>query len=271
MEHTEKLYLQNTHLFHCRSTILHQGQDDRGNYVLLDRTVFYPQGGGQPSDEGVMEGEVRMRVLHVSHVHGEIRHYMDLDKDVGGSMVGMDVDCSVNPEKRRLHARYHSAAHLLSNVVEGLYPTLRALKGHSFPREAYMEFSEGAEGIVGDHGISDPSAKSHPTPLRGSSTPVQEHALSIDAHTLADALAQEIRKNSPTKVFEMDPRTFEQKFYALPHPVPENKTFRGVQMGDFPPIPCGGTHCVSTEEIGSIILGKIKNKRKLWRISYALG
>ena len=70
---TEKLYDGQVELTEARVRVIEQGKDDRGQYVALDRTKFYPEGGGQPADTGTI-GEVA--VTDVQTVAGEIRHYV---------------------------------------------------------------------------------------------------------------------------------------------------------------------------------------------------
>ena len=50
-------YLENTYLFECTSVIKQIENDEKGTYVVLDSTIFYPQGGGQPTDYGTITGD----------------------------------------------------------------------------------------------------------------------------------------------------------------------------------------------------------------------
>ena len=231
---TELLYLNDTYLFDCEAKILGQAQDDRGAYLVLDRTIFYPQGGGQPSDQGNIKAEeFNVEVTHVRQVDGEIRHYVNTV--LNDIKVNKAVSCVVDKNRRLLNARYHTAAHLLGNAVEKIYPMLKAMKGHSFPQEAYLEFS-------------------------GSEIP--------DISEVMNNLQQAIEADLATQIFEIDHMAFEEKFYKLPYKIPENKTFRVMQIGDYLPVPCGGTHLNHLAEIGTIKLGKIKAKNGLVRVSY---
>jgi alanyl-tRNA synthetase len=233
---TKQLYLTNTYLFETAAEIIGQAADEKGTYILLDCTVFYPQGGGQPSDQGIIKGEgFKLNVLQVRQNENEIRHYIDFIPNT--VLVGSKIICVLDEDRRILNARYHTAAHLLGNIVELIYPSLKATKGHSFPKEAYVEFQ-------GD--------------------------MVADYNEVTEALKEVISKNLVSKIFEIDPVSFEEKFYKLPYQIPSNKAFRVMQIGHLLPVPCGGTHLANTEEIGNIVLGKIKAKKSITRITYEL-
>lgn len=72
----------------------------------------------------------------------EIRHYVPSDLDLE-NLKNITVNIKIDNSRRLLNARYHTAAHLLGNVVENMYPDLKAFKGHySFPGEAYVGFAD---------------------------------------------------------------------------------------------------------------------------------
>jgi alanyl-tRNA synthetase len=231
---TIQLYLQDTYLFHCEGLILETGEDEKGSFMILNQTVFYPQGGGQPSDQGLIKNDhLEAPVILVRQIKDEIRHYTPLSPNE--IPINSRVDCFVNKERRLLNSRYHTAAHLLGNITELVYPQLKAIKGHSFPHEAYVEF--------------------------------QGNKM-IDSSLIETTIEEAIARNDNTEIFEIDSASFEQKFYKLPYHIPETKKFRALQIGDMLPVPCGGTHLHSIREIGCISIGKIKAKNNIVRISY---
>jgi alanyl-tRNA synthetase len=231
---TEQLYLQNTYLMETDASIVGCGEDPNGNYFFLDRTVFYPQGGGQPCDRGEIScGDFAYSVDDVRRVGDEIRHYVQTSPGGGNRRV----KCSVDGKRRLLNARYHSAGHLLGNVAEALCPDLRAVKCHAFPGEAYVAFQGG--------GMPDGGQ-------------LQE--------LLRGAIGQKLEIRS----FEANRRLFEPNPHGLPGEIPGDKAFRAVQIGNYGPIPCGGTHVASVEEIGEIFLGKIRRKDGVLRLAYGV-
>lgn len=227
-------YLTDTYQFELKTFITAKREDEKGIYILLDQTLFYPQGGGQPCDEGVIKGNsFSLEVYFVKAIEDEIRHY--INADINCTLENETVLCLLDKERRLLNAKYHTAAHLLGNIVGIIYPSLIAIKGHSFPNEAYVEF-------------------------QGDVLPDQEK--------LQEELNQAIKSEYKTTVFESNPLLFEKEFYKLPYHIPDHKKFRVVQVGSFPPIPCGGTHLANVSEIKTFNIGKIKSKKGVIKISY---
>lgn len=91
---------------------------EEGFRVVLDETVFFPEGGGQPADVGVLYAEpaAAARVRDVQEENGEIVHYTDCFLKPGSRVRG-----SIDWEKRLLHMRRHSGEHVLSGTICGLY------------------------------------------------------------------------------------------------------------------------------------------------------
>ncbi len=86
---------------------------ERGpNYVVLDRTAFYAEGGGQPFDTGNMEWKGgSTRVLDVVKEGGEVRHHVREIPPID------DVRAEVDWDRRHAHMRMHTAQHLLSGLA----------------------------------------------------------------------------------------------------------------------------------------------------------
>ncbi|MDR1433235.1 MAG: alanyl-tRNA editing protein [Puniceicoccales bacterium] len=231
-----QLFAENSYIFEAATKVISIAVDEKGTYLVLDRTVFYPQGGGQPSDVGTIK--CRDIVLDLTSVRkdGEIiKHY------IGGKyteiLTGEDCLCALDGVARTLHMRYHSAGHLLSNVAESICNGIVATKAHCFPNEAYVEFT-------------------------GTGTCERDAA--------TDAMKMAIEANLPIAIFETNCEDFEKRFYKLPYPMPPKEILRTVQIGNYKPIPCGGTHLASTIEIGNFEVTKIKNKNGNLRISFAV-
>ena len=85
-----------------------------GKYIVLDKTVFYPKGGGQPNDAGVlMKGDEEYPVVFVGKFEGRISH--EISKE--GLKEGDKVIGRIDWERRHRLMRMHTTAHLLSAIV----------------------------------------------------------------------------------------------------------------------------------------------------------
>jgi Ser-tRNA(Ala) deacylase AlaX len=102
-------YERDTYLRELDTEILEAGQDEGGQWVRLADTLFYPEAGGQPADQGWI-GEVRVR--DVRHVEGGIRHYTERPVDAAGS-----VHLRLDWERRFDHMQHHTGQHLLTAIA----------------------------------------------------------------------------------------------------------------------------------------------------------
>lgn len=108
---TKALYLEDSYLKECDATVFSVKD---GKYVVLDQTIFYPKGGGQPWDTGkiLRENEV-YNVVYVGKFSGEISHEVDRP----GLKEGDKVHCVLNWERRYKLMRSHTAAHLFASLL----------------------------------------------------------------------------------------------------------------------------------------------------------
>jgi Ser-tRNA(Ala) deacylase AlaX len=85
-----------------------------GKYVILDQTIFYPKGGGQPCDTGkIIKGKEIYNVVYVGKFSGEISH----EVDHAGLEAGDEVTCALNWYRRYKLMRSHTAAHVLASLL----------------------------------------------------------------------------------------------------------------------------------------------------------
>jgi misacylated tRNA(Ala) deacylase len=108
---TRTLYLENSYLRECDSTVI-SVKDKK--YVVLNQTIFYPRGGGQPWDTGkILRGEEEFKVVYVGKFSGEISHEVDRE----GLREGDSVHCFLNWERRYKLMRSHTAAHVFASLL----------------------------------------------------------------------------------------------------------------------------------------------------------
>ena len=105
---TEKLYYADAYLRRFTATVLDCQEVKNGFKVVLDRTAFYPEGGGQPADHGNING---IAVTDVHEKDGVIFHTCESAVEIGTSVVG-----SIDWARRFDHMQQHSGEHILSGI-----------------------------------------------------------------------------------------------------------------------------------------------------------
>ncbi len=105
---TEKLYYQDPYQFEFQARVL-SARDENGRLgVILDRTCFYPEGGGQPADLGFLND---CPVRDVQQVGNDVVHFVEK------SFTGLEVHGSVDPDRRRDYMQQHTGQHILSQSL----------------------------------------------------------------------------------------------------------------------------------------------------------
>lgn len=110
---TEKLYYSDSHLKTFSARVVSCEEAGDHYLVALDRTAFYPEGGGQPGDRGTL-GSVR--VLDTHERHGVILHSTDTPLTPGVTVTG-----EIDWERRFDHMQQHSGEHMVSGLICGHY------------------------------------------------------------------------------------------------------------------------------------------------------
>ncbi|OAS16398.1 alanyl-tRNA editing protein [Paenibacillus oryzisoli] len=109
---TNKLYYKNAYQQEWQTTIIQKMEREDGQYVLLEKTAFYPHGGGQPCDAGNING---IPVLDVLLEEDEVLHKLArMPEDT-------QVNCKLDWQLRFDHMQQHSGQHLLSAVCRDLF------------------------------------------------------------------------------------------------------------------------------------------------------
>ena len=106
---TEKLYYADPFLTDFTATVLDCQPGKNGYLVTLDRTAFYPEGGGQPADHGVLDGAV---VTDVHEKNGVILHNVDRAVEIGKTVTG-----TIDWGRRFDHMQQHSGEHICSGLI----------------------------------------------------------------------------------------------------------------------------------------------------------
>jgi misacylated tRNA(Ala) deacylase len=222
---TEKLYLTDSYLTECDSQII----EIIGNFITLNKTVFYPLGGGQPNDTGkLIHNEKEFQVMSVKNSESKVLHELN---SVEGLNSGDKIKAIIDWNKRFNLMKMHSAAHILSKVINS--ETGALFTGNQLgEKESRLDFS----------------VKEFNRELLNS---FELKANEVINQNLVVSVSFMERK----KAFEL-PELFRLK-NVLPKELP---VFRIVSIGKFDIQADGGTHVKNTSEIGSIKITKLKNK-----------
>lgn len=218
---TELLYLKDSYLREFDACVL----EILENSVVLDKTAFYYQGGGQPCDFGVLGGR---KVLEIVKREGKVFHKLD---SAQGLKVGEKVHGAIDWERRYWFMKMHSSAHIMAGVI--FKETEKMITGNQLGKpESRMDFNtENYE---------------------------PEFFKSIEAKTnevIARGLEQKISFKSREETMKI-PELFRLKD-VLPKEIPE---FRIVSIGDFDVQADGGTLVQNTQEIGKVKITRTENK-----------
>ena len=110
---TIRLYDQQPELLTFEATVLSCERKGEGYAVVLDRTAFFPEGGGQGADHGTLGGA---RVLDAHESGGEVLHLTDAPLAAGAQVEGR-----VDAQRRRSMSQQHSGEHIFSGLVHRLF------------------------------------------------------------------------------------------------------------------------------------------------------
>ncbi|WP_374348338.1 alanyl-tRNA editing protein [Chitinimonas sp.] len=225
---TETLFRDDAYLKSCTATVI--AVTEQG--VVLDRTVFYPTGGGQPGDSGYlrrMDGStVDVTNTVKGEAPGEIVHVL-----AAGSVPpapGETVSAEIDWARRYVHMRYHTALHLLCAVVAA-----PVTGGQIASDKARADFAIEMEALDKD------AIEAKLNALVNAGHPVQIGAIS-DAEL--DAQPELIKTMSVS-------------------PPRGAGSVRLVEVASVDLQPCGGTHVRNTSEVGPLQVQKIRSEGKL--------
>ena len=232
---TKQIYYQETYLKELVCRVLSSEENGSLVNLILDQTIFYPEGGGQPSDRGVIESKSwSAKVEYVRLINDEIIHQV---KPNGEIKVGDETKAKIDWEWRYKYMKIHSAGHLLHDVLMTITQNLSPLRG-SHGKKAFLEY----EGKI-DVAIKDKLEKE-----------VNEKALSGLPIVTQEATYEELVR--------------ECQF--VPSNLPKSKNLRMIRIGDYHPMPDGGIHVRNTKEIGKIWIANLTSEGNRTVVRYGV-
>ena len=110
---TEKLYYKDAYIKEFEALVLSVSECEKGYDIVLDKTAFFPEEGGQYSDTGYIDS---VEVFDVEEIDGVIHHYAKSSINVNKS-----VHCSINFPERFDKMQQHTAEHIISGLFHSLY------------------------------------------------------------------------------------------------------------------------------------------------------
>lgn len=208
--------------------------------IVLDRTAFYPRGGGQPSDFGVIEHrEGRLKVVEGKDHGAFVAHVIDGKSPLAGDRIKGFVDWP----RRYALMRMHSSAHVLAKIVFARTGSL--ITGNQLDiTQSRMDFN-----------VADFNAE-------------MAQSFIDEANAIVDK-----RLDVNVSVLPFEEAMRRPELFRLKNVLPkELSVLRIVAIGDFDVQADGGTHVKNTREIGSLHLVRTENKGKdNRRIYWSLG
>lgn len=256
---SKALYQDDTYQFDCQAVIqkvskVAEEENGTGEYeVTLDQTVFYPQGGGQPSDKGEIlsesNGVFSVQKVTKNRETMEIVHRGTFKNEPFNS--GTMVKCQIDKELRLLHARYHSAGHVLDLALIALqvYDKWWPKSGNHAPAGAYVEYS------LLDMSMTAEDVKS----LMDKVESVCNDLLKRD---LKNFFVHVDPSEIPSGCLRMTLNSTNKSLEKL--------RINRVESFDDYWTPCGGTLCSRLGEIGSISIPKYSFKKGILKIYYTV-
>jgi len=232
---TTNLYWRDSHLTKFTARVVDSWTHDGRRIVVLDQSAFYPTGGGQPCDTGMIDS---VRVIDVeSGKDGRVLH--QLSDDVSFT-AGEEVECEIDWPRRREMMQQHTGQHILSQAFFQLF---------------------GAE--TRGFRIADHSTEIDLT-LEAQSDEIEQTV--VRAEELANSVVFE---NRDVRIHEVTPEEAarlplrKESFVA--------DCIRVVEIDGYDWSPCGGTHARRTGEVGLIAVKSWERAKKMTRVHFVCG
>jgi alanyl-tRNA synthetase len=232
MPATERLYYNDSHLIEFDALVLDKTDRVSGwTAVTLDRTAFYPTGGGQPSDTGTLNGE---RVLECidDEDNGVLHVVQGRAPEVGATVKGR-----VDWARRLDHMQQHTGQHILSQAFITLF---------NAPTKSFRVLTDVCEIDVE---IANPTNELIERAVELANNVIWEDRQITITNVTSEEAAQLPLRKDPAREGEL----------------------RLIEIEGFDLTPCGGTHAYRTGEVGMIVVRHWERAKGLTRVEFAAG
>ncbi|OJJ42291.1 hypothetical protein ASPZODRAFT_137375 [Penicilliopsis zonata CBS 506.65] len=212
--------------------------------VVTDKTIFHPQGGGQPSDEGVMKAEYAVFTVTSVRMRDDKVLHLGIFTDQRIFSAGDTIIQNIDIDKRILYSRYHTAGHVLGSAVRSLLENeiegFDELKASHFPDSASCEFRGAIEGKY------KPDIQKKVDEVIAAKLPVR-----IEWWDESDFISNDLQR-------------------LIPRKLSPGEKLRVVNIVGAEVYPCGGTHVETTDLCGPVAVRKIARKSGVSKVSYTV-
>lgn len=225
MSMTDPLFATDAYLAECEATVLESSPDG----VVLDRTVFYPMGGGQPGDTGILVDQAGQQWPVVDTRKGEggrILHKLAEGNDPPSA--GTVLSARIDWNRRHAHMRMHTALHLLGSVLR-----FGVTGGQVGAEKSRLDFDTQAE--IDPVQVTEAINALVATGVQTASRWITDADLDAQPELVRTLSVQPPRGAGRIRLLEIP----------------------GIDLQ-----PCGGTHVRSLDEIGRLQILKVENKGK---------
>lgn len=227
---TKLLYHENSFTYECSARVVAA----EGDEIALDATVFYPGGGGQMADRGIISWDSQQteaNVIAMNKRHDTVWHTIDCMAPA----IGTEVVCTIDWDFRYRMMRTHTALHILCGTIWREFG-VQVTGGQMYPDRARMDFA-------------------------------MENLNKERITYIEEKINEAIEADYPIKVYTL-PR---EKAFAIPDLIrtkvnllpPEMEEIRIVEIVGLDLQADGGTHVNHTKEVGGILITKTENKGKI--------
>jgi phenylalanyl-tRNA synthetase alpha chain len=237
---TELVYLKDAYKKELESSILDvEVVNDDLAKLILDKTIFYVEGGGQPADKGVIIiNDVNYKVKQVRLEKGEVKHYINIDSTIPKA----NTDCfqEIDWNFRYKNMQNHTAGHIIDWAISELKLHNTKLTPHN--------------------------AKHYDNPFIIYIGSVKSIDKSDIQKRVNKIIENELEIN--TKFVSYD-ELVEEALYTFPN-LPKDKPLRIIQLEGYKPVPDGGTILKNTAELKPVVIEEINSEDKKTKILYSV-
>ncbi|MGB9727852.1 MAG: alanyl-tRNA editing protein [Nitrososphaeria archaeon] len=236
---TIKIFYDEPYSKVCESNTVKFIREGNKGYLVLDKTIFHPQGGGQPSDVGLIVGKLgKMYVRKVMEKGNVIVHWGKVE---GNFVENETVKCELSWPERFYNMKAHTAGHILDFALLKVYGAPITTVSANHGPNSFIEY----EG---------------------------NFSKNLDVNKIVEVANNIVSEGRNIKVYYVQKDMINRFIFNAPNleRVPDLEVYRIVEIEDVNAMPCGGTHVSNTKEVGKIKIDRIEEGIGVFKIFYSV-